>query len=184
MKKEVIFGAILALFIIVFTFTVLTADENIAIKLAKRHSSIDSTSETEQLFEYFNHNAEVPEVFDEKEASHLRDVKHVIWGLRIALAILLLTLLLALKFIDISKTFKLGAVICIVIAGLAALAPFDKIFLWMHKLLFSGNWTFPTTSTLIQYYPAAFFNAYYTIAGIIIAVLCTIFFIAGCIMKR
>jgi integral membrane protein (TIGR01906 family) len=121
---------------------------------------------TRQLLQYFEHNAEMPAIFAADEQSHLADVKHL---LSYAYYILeLLTVIVMFCMLDNwRKVIRLGSALLALLLLFAFLIPFDTFFTNFHKIFFpQGNWMFSADSTLITFYPTAFFMQF----GISIAI--------------
>ncbi|MBW3019464.1 DUF1461 domain-containing protein, partial [Candidatus Woesearchaeota archaeon] len=167
MKKEVWLSIIPALLIISFSLIVLINNQDIAQGLVQKHSTADdAVNNTAQLFEYFRSDAEMPGVFDEKEASHLEDVKKVFNAINIVFVLLLISFIAVMPFSNIPSLFLRGGAYALAMLVVCAIIPFNSVFTAMHHVLFpQGNWQFPADSMLIQYYPSGFWNEYYLIAG-------------------
>jgi integral membrane protein (TIGR01906 family) len=108
--------------------------------------------------------------FDEAAVSHLRDVRAVLSGARIATgaAALLLAFYVGFgvmrrRFAQLSEGMAWGAVLIAVfllLAGGAALLDFETVFASFHGLFFAaGTWTFPYDSMLIRLFPERFWAA-------------------------
>jgi integral membrane protein (TIGR01906 family) len=108
--------------------------------------------------------------FDAAAVSHLRDVRSVISGARLATgaAALLLaayvSVCLAWHRSDRLRVGMLAAawalVVAVVLAAGAAFADFEALFASFHSLFFaSGTWTFPADSMLIRLFPEPFWIA-------------------------
>lgn len=113
--------------------------------------------------------------YDADEASHMRDVRVVLYGfLLLALAS---TAFLALALIRGSrdaarwKAVSRGGIWLItglVVLGVFAFVAFDAVFTLFHEIFFpGGNWSFPPTSHLIQLYPEPFWELSAAALGIL-----------------
>jgi len=121
-------------------------------------------------------------LFNERELSHMEDVKDVVTGMRIALAavmvlLLIFTFLLA-RFDSSSaiiKAYKKGGqgVIWVIATILIFVAlSFNQLFTWFHKLFFtSGTWQFYTSDTLIRLFPMRFWQDAFIFTGVISLIL-------------
>ena len=111
---------------------------------------------------YFFSNGEVSELLNEKEESHMEDVKNLIVTSQLIFILLIVTFAY-LKFNDeLSKKhyvtggkaglyFTLGVMVF-------ALISFERLFYYFHLVFFPmGNFTFPEQSILIQLFPPEFF---------------------------
>ncbi len=106
----------------------------------------------------------------ESALSHLRDCTPIFTTGRISVGVVggfAVAGLVALAIIASRKragrTLMAGAglVFALLFAlGAWAVADFDGLFTWMHQMLFAqGNWTFSSSSLLIQLFPEAFWAA-------------------------
>lgn len=136
---------------------------------------------TLELLRYFDGDAAVPAVFNAAEASHLADVKRIINAVPIVAWALLVVFLALLAFSGASAgfAFSRGFGLLLLLIGVLAVVPFDVLFTYFHKILFtSGTWMFPADSTLISLYPFAFFHAFFrellTLSVVFSAALATI----------
>jgi integral membrane protein (TIGR01906 family) len=129
-------------------------------------------------------------LFNEKELSHMVDVKKVITGMRVALVVLLVVLGAAIFFYqrrsgfdDLYRAIRTGgmAIVGLVIGILMfVLISFDQLFTWFHKLFFeSGTWMFYTSDTLIRLFPMRFWQDAFIFVGAlscVIGVVLVVFF--------
>ena len=108
-------------------------------------------------------------IFNERELSHMKDVKSVVSGMRLAMAVLAIGILVSLQASIHSgkKQYFLKAMhfggwltIGLILAILLFIAlSFDTIFSWFHQLFFeSGTWQFYTSDTLIRLFPLRFWR--------------------------
>jgi integral membrane protein (TIGR01906 family) len=122
----------------------------------------DAIPATMQVLAFFRGEGGLPQVFDEKESAHLRDVKRVVNGVSYASFALLVIFLFLLGDADVSKVFGRGFGIVLIIVGVLALVPFDAFFARFHELFFAEDtWVFAKESVLIQLYPFAYFQAFF-----------------------
>ncbi|MEM2916519.1 MAG: DUF1461 domain-containing protein [Candidatus Woesearchaeota archaeon] len=140
---------------------------------------------TMQVLNYFQGKAEIPDIFDNNEKSHLADVKHVISLFRwISLALLVIFLALMMKA-DTAQVFRKGFFVLILFVLILAFIPFDAVFTIFHKIFFPrGNWMFPEGSMLILLYPAEFFRAFFAYVISIALVFSAIFALFGYIVNH
>ena len=145
------------LFCLLLSFNVLVNDPAFTYHLLK---NLEAVKPTQQLFQYFESKAGMPEIFNSEEQSHLTDVKHVINYAYYLLEFF--AIVLAFCMIDEwKKIVKYGTLLLLALLLIAYFIPFDTFFIYFHKILFSqGNWTFPADSTIIQFYPETFFVSY------------------------
>jgi len=116
-------------------------------------------------------------VFNERELSHMQDVKAVVTGMRIALTLSLL-ILLVITIIGIRKSWRVDllaayryggwALIGLMVAILLFVAiSFQNLFTWFHQLFFeSGTWQFYTSDTLIRLFPMKFWQDAFIFVGV------------------
>ena len=117
-------------------------------------------------------------IFNERELSHMEDVKAVVTGMRVALAIGML-ILLGISILAarghwqplLNKAFNLGgwAVIGLIAAILMFVAlNFNSLFTWFHKIFFeSGTWQFHPSDTLIRLFPMRFWQDAFIFVGLL-----------------
>lgn len=129
-------------------------------------------------------------VFNDRELSHMDDVKTVVTGMRIALGISVLVLIgvsysgikQKKKYILLRSYYWSGwAVIALIsLIFLFVAINFDSLFSWFHMLFFEeGSWQFFTSDTLIRLFPLYFWqNAFIAVGllclaiGILLILLC------------
>lgn len=153
---------LLPIVLLLFSFTFLVFNTTYTEFLLTKYST-NSTAVpvTHQLIDYFQNQAEMPEIFAENEQEHLRDVKRVIWGAIISFFIFVIILTYCIAYGNRYLILKKGSIVLIAIIILAAIIPFDILFDVFHKIFFpQGNYMFLPDSTLIQFYPQQFFTAY------------------------
>jgi integral membrane protein (TIGR01906 family) len=121
-------------------------------------------------------------LFNDLEMSHMEDVKVVVTGMRIGLAVGMLVLLAA-TFIAAhkgSKDFTLMAyrrgawgLIGLIAATLLFVAlSFNNLFTWFHQIFFeSGTWQFYTSDTLIRLFPMRFWRDAFIFVGLMSLIL-------------
>lgn len=117
-------------------------------------------------------------IFNESELSHMEDVKAVVTGMRIALAIGMLVLL-AISILAahgrweplLKKAYNRGgwAVLGLIAAILLFVAlNFSSLFTWFHQIFFeSGTWQFHPSDTLIRLFPMRFWQDAFIFVGLL-----------------
>jgi integral membrane protein (TIGR01906 family) len=121
-------------------------------------------------------------VLNDRELTHMRDVKDVVTGMRIGLAVGMVGLLTAtyLAVRKGSKAFALSAyrrgawgLIGLIAAVLLFVAlSFNELFTWFHKIFFEdGTWQFYTSDSLIRLFPMRFWRDAFILVGILSLVL-------------
>jgi integral membrane protein (TIGR01906 family) len=117
-------------------------------------------------------------IFNEQELSHMEDVKAVVTGMRVGLAIGML-ILLAISILAargrwqplLNKAFNRGgwAVIGLIAAILMFVAlNFNSLFTWFHQIFFeSGTWQFHPSETLIRLFPMRFWQDAFIFVGLL-----------------
>lgn len=108
--------------------------------------------------------------FDAAAVSHLRDVRVVMSGARIATGLAALLLAVYVAWSVVRRRFDLLAAgmawgaalvgVFVLLAGGATLIDFESVFTAFHGILFAaGTWTFPYDSLLIRLFPERFWEA-------------------------
>jgi integral membrane protein (TIGR01906 family) len=121
-------------------------------------------------------------LFNELELSHMVDVKEVVTGMRIALAICMVALLAATFAASrwsskdfVLKSYRRGAwaMIGLIVAILLFVAlNFNHLFTWFHQIFFeSGTWQFYTSDTLIRLFPMRFWQDAFVFVGVLTLIL-------------
>lgn len=109
------------------------------------------------IIDYFKGNELNSNYFSDKEISHLKDVRNLIWMSLVILIILTIILLISIS----NKEIFLGSLFSIILTILLALTllSFSTSFVYFHQILFTNNnWLLPANSTLIQTLPESFFE--------------------------
>lgn len=158
-KKREIFNVSLyvAFFFVLMLLTstyfviVLTNFDNSIAQKTKDYVVLDNQDISSYYTESeLNHLDEVKDLFD-----NFVDVLKYLW-----LSFILIIYFLRTRFFHISKkifneAFKLTTVV-IVIATLIKLTFFDNLFAFFHRLFFTTQWIFDSSSLLIQLFPLRF----------------------------
>ena len=116
-------------------------------------------------------------IFNERELSHMEDVKAVVTGMRVALVVALVILLLITIIavrsgwteMLVKAFFKGGWVVLglIITIILFVALNFNTLFTWFHHIFFeSGTWQFYTSDTLIRLFPMRFWRDAFLLVGI------------------
>jgi integral membrane protein (TIGR01906 family) len=121
-------------------------------------------------------------VLNERERSHMRDVRTVFLGLWILAAASLLVLAVAVARADRAHAWRAvsrGAAtlaVGVVAIGVVALVAFDVLFELFHRVFFAGGtYTFdPGEERLVQLFPFQFWQETAMAVGAVIVVLCAI----------
>ena len=156
-------GAFLFPFVLVlFSFTILIFNIPFTDFLLEKNTlDKESIPVTHQLLDYFQGQADMPDVFTEKEASHMTDVGGIVRGAIILFFFLIILLTWCVHRGNRSIILKRGSLLLLALIILGVIIPFDTIFLLFHQLVFpQGNYLFPNTGTLLQFYPNIFFAMY------------------------
>lgn len=115
-------------------------------------------------------------IFNERELSHMQDVKKVVTGMRFALlgATLMLVVITVLAIKggwqqSLLTAYVRGAwlLIGLIIAILIFVSlNFENLFTWFHQIFFeSGTWRFYTSDTLIRLFPMRFWRDAFIFVG-------------------
>ena len=105
MKTTAICIILIPLFLISLAVTAVSTDEQLMENFLEKHSKNFEKAfpATQQLYDYFEDDAEMPTDFNEKEASHLQNVKFVLKGFKWIFLLLFLLLIFLIPF-SISQT--------------------------------------------------------------------------------
>ncbi len=121
-------------------------------------------------------------IFNDRELSHMVDVKGVVTGMRVTLAIFLIVLIVCTWVMikngrrDLLNAafYKGGWGLISLIAAILLLVAisFNQLFTWFHKIFFSdGTWQFYTSDTLIRLFPMRFWRDAFIFVGVLSLVL-------------
>lgn len=137
---------------------------------------------TSQLFDFFKDRAQLPSVFNDKEKSHLVDVKNV---LDLIFSVMLVSVLFLLVLLPISpKSLFYAGIISIIIIFILAVVPWSFSFTFVHKIFFKNNWVFSPDSTIISFYPVSVFQVYSLIIFSVILLFSLILIVSGINLKK
>ena len=117
-------------------------------------------------------------LFNQRELSHMQDVKAVVTGMRIALAagmvVLLVITTIAVKGgwrAQLLRAYRQGGWALVGLIGtilMLVAVSFSNLFTWFHKLFFeSGTWQFYTSDTLIRLFPMRFWRDAFIFVGVL-----------------
>ena len=121
-------------------------------------------------------------IYNDRELSHMADVKSVVTGMRIGLAVSVVILLI-ITFIFFKRGDKMLIVQAYNSGGWGVLGlmgailifvfiSFNQLFTWFHQIFFeSGTWQFYTSDTLIRLFPMRFWRDAFIYVGILSAIL-------------
>jgi integral membrane protein (TIGR01906 family) len=127
-------------------------------------------------------------VLNERERAHMNDVRTVFRGLWILAAIAAVTVVVASRSADRSRTWRavrrgaLGLAVGVVALGAVAVVAFDQLFETFHEIFFpAGSYTFdPRTDRLVQLFPFRFWDeTAMAVGAVIIAMALAVAFVAG-----
>ncbi|MDF1518978.1 MAG: TIGR01906 family membrane protein [Brevefilum sp.] len=121
-------------------------------------------------------------IFTDRELSHMVDVKGVVTGMRVALAIFLIILVICVWVLLKNKrrdllisAFNMGGwgLFGLIAAILLLVAiSFNQLFTWFHQIFFSdGTWQFYTSDTLIRLFPMRFWRDAFIFVGVLSLIL-------------
>jgi integral membrane protein (TIGR01906 family) len=117
-------------------------------------------------------------IFNDRELSHMVDVKGVVTGMRVALAIFLILLVFCIWVLlkngrrDLihAAFYQGGWGLLGLIASILLLVAisFNQLFTWFHQIFFSdGTWQFYTSDTLIRLFPMRFWRDAFIFVGVL-----------------
>ena len=137
----------------------------------KIHSKDIAISGTENILHFFFKDAELSDMFTEKEKGHLTDVKNI---LKLMFLMFLGSAFFLLSFVlycgrkngfiySLLKFFSGSCIICVFLlilyVFLESLFGFDVLFEMFHIVFFKENYAFnPNTSYMKSFYPDLFFQ--------------------------
>ncbi len=116
-------------------------------------------------------------IYNERELGHMEDVKRVVTGMRITLAILLVVLLLLTILVKRYGSRNLvriayqrggwGIVGVIAAILIFVVLSFNDLFTWFHQIFFvGGTWLFNPSDTLIRLFPMRFWQDAFIFVGL------------------
>ena len=120
-------------------------------------------------------------IYNDRELSHMADVKSVVTGMRIGLAVSVVILLI-ITFIFFKRGDKMLIVQAYNSGGWGVLGlmgailifvfiSFNQLFTWFHQIFFeSGTWQFYTSDTLIRLFPMRFWRDAFIYVGVLSAI--------------
>jgi integral membrane protein (TIGR01906 family) len=171
MKKSTI---VILLFTITFVLSIFLSSTKYVVfnhdfykKEFAKHNVYDKIYNADEISEkiigFFNNNNDLPLVFNNKETSHLKDVKQLIKKGNILLIslslmnIILLSLLLYYKK-SLKKIIIYPTIVTFIIPIPLILLNFSNLFIKFHLIFFlQGTWTFVYDSLIIQLFSQNFF---------------------------
>ncbi len=126
-------------------------------------------------------------LFNDRELSHMVDVKNVVHGANRVLLVSLAALLLLGLWAWLGKWFRIystglqrGGIVTLVFIGLIILfviVAFNYLFVIFHEIFFkAGTWTFLYSDTLIRLFPERFWQDTFLFVGVLTALLGLAFF--------
>ncbi len=153
---------------------------------------------TINVLDYLNSKGNLTSDFNEREISHMKDVKNLMNSLKIIfiVSISILFILVIFMFLYNYKNFSrflsiylmygsAVSIILTIISAILSLISFDILFTIFHNLFFSGNsWLFNPADTIINIFPEKFFvDAFGFILMLSISISIALF-ILGWIIKK
>jgi len=172
-KKDFLTALLIAFIIILGSFNFLLHSISFHGSLIKKYSDNQSHLEIDKnVTRYITGlSSRLNADFNEKEKSHMADVKRlIIFEEFLFIALLIWFFILAYKWKINLNQFKRAVLIMLLIALLSLVASlfFNRFFELFHLVFFpQGNWQFPSNSLMIQVYQQSFFQAFFVRAIII-----------------
>ena len=132
-------------------------------------------------------------VLNEREQSHMVDVRTVFRGLWVLAILSVVVLAAATRRSDRARTWRavrngaLGLIVGVLIAGVVGFVAFDQLFELFHRIFFpAGSYLFdPATDRLVQLFPFQFWEeSAMTVGAVIIVTSLAVAFVAGRRAKR
>ena len=147
------FAILLPLFLLILSYKLVLA-------------SADLTENQQSVIDYLQNDKETNLEYSQDELSHLQDVKEVMKFVNYFFYLLLLIITLIITYNrrnkeQLAKLFKYGGIATISLISIILISStilFNQVFSLFHTLFFpQGNWTFPSSSLLIQTFTLEFF---------------------------
>ena len=143
------------------------------------------------LYVWFGQNYSIE--LSQQAQIHMSDVRHLFLISQILLlifGILVIFLLRKKEAMKVKKIIKTSAIVVlsfVFLIGALSLFGFDNLFIVFHKIFFSNNlWLFPSTDSLIIFFPEYFFQTIFEILGTWFTICCCLllFFLRDKTKKR
>lgn len=155
-------------------------------------------NQTINVLNYLKSKENLTSNFNEREISHMKDVKSLVNTLKIIfiISITLISILIIFILLYNYKNFTrfmsiyliYGGVISIILTIVAAILPlisFDLGFTIFHKIFFKGDsWLFNSTDVIINVFPEKFFSEAFIFILTISIIISVILFLAGLLIKK
>jgi integral membrane protein (TIGR01906 family) len=121
-------------------------------------------------------------VLNDRERSHMADVRTVFRGLWVLALISVVVLVAASRRADRGATWRavrggaIGLSVGVVIAGVVGIFAFDQLFELFHEIFFPpGSYLFdPATDRLVQLFPFSFWDETAMVVGVAILAVCAV----------
>ena len=130
-------------------------------------------------------------LFNEKENSHLLNVKQLIqkgiifyYIISISLLILLYCIIKNRSYCELSISLITAGIIIDVFFLILLMTNFNISFEIFHKIFFKGNYLFSPESNLIKLFPLKFFYDFFIKIAVLTLIEANIFIIAGIFLKK
>jgi len=151
-----------------------------------------------EILGYFkNKNTENPKIegFNERENSHMRDVKLLIKGIIFfEVFLIFLGVIVFLIFFKKNLLYQFGRIlfygngaliILILFFIIISIFAFNFAFILFHRIFFiQCNWAFPSNSNMIQLFPSQFFQDLFLKIIINTGISAVLFFVIGFLIMR
>ena len=184
-----IFVLSIALSLVLWNIPILSSNSKIWLLFQERSGvalQIDNVEMyNDKVIDFFRHGLNL-DFLNEKEASHMKDVKNLTNVLNIMLAFSFVYLLVGFSYLSkMQKKFMISAVrktsltvfVATLVLSVMILSNFRVSFLSFHKLVFVRNYIFPSDSLLTALYPDGFFfglSALYLVSILIVSLMVAI----------
>ena len=160
MKFSTILGILLTPIVIIVFSTSLLLFHMPFYEALLEETNVDDQGLTQQFFHFILEDRPMNGL-TVNELLHLEDVKQVIFWFRVVTVISLAAYVLLLALAFDKRILVYGGGLTIVLIGLAAVVPFDRLFLWFHVVTFpQGNYLFSQTAVLPSTYTEEFFGLF------------------------
>lgn len=135
-------------------------------------------------------------LYNEREVSHMRDVRVVFQNARFAMAVMIVSIIVTILLVSrkpdslpaFLKALTMGAaltLLIIVLVGIGILTGFDAFFDAFHHLFFTGDsWLFWETDSLIRLFPEPLWVHGFTLAAVLTAVFAVLILLVGILLSK
>ncbi len=175
------FSLVIPLFIILLSLNLMIFNQEFYKQQMSNYEQYQN--QVNNLLDYFKGVNLEESYYSEREISHLKDVRNLIWLSWVFIIILTVPVLYSFskdKKEHLRKQMILGGLYALALTILLSLTliSFSSSFITFHEILFTNNdWLLPASSTLIKMFPEEFFlqsTVQIVLYSIILSLLCIV----------